>query len=117
MFTSYACGLSAMCRSSRYPVDFVQLTDVYGDGAVGIDGIEHVPECRAPDDLVDFVRRASVHGLGERFVEAVEQDEQLGVERAQVVGRARIERARLVDRMNDGPCQRKKDDAVALEFE
>src|SRR5437763_16559070 len=114
MFTSYACGLSAMCRSSRYPVDFVQLTDVYGDGAVGIERIEHVPELRAPDDLVDFVRRARVHGLGEGFVEAVKQDEQLGVERAQVVGRIGIERTGLVNRMDDGPGQREKDDAVAL---
>ena len=100
-----------------YKVVLVELADVDRHRAVGIERVEHVPELRAPDDLVDFVRRARVHGLGERFVEAVEQDEQLGVELAQVVGRAGVERARFVDRMDDGPCERKEDHTLAFEFE
>ena len=72
-------------------------------------------ESRIPHDLVGAVRRARVHGLFEGLVDARQQNEDLGLGSLELLGRPAGQRARAVDRVDDGPGERKKRHLVPLE--
>src|SRR5438132_1321905 len=85
--------------------------------AGGVILVEQTAKLGAPHHFRARVRGAGVHGLGKGLVEAVEEDEELGVAAAERVGGHAVQRTEVVDRMDDGPGQGEKDDAVALELE
>src|SRR6185295_19195192 len=64
-----------------------------------------------------FVARARMHRLRERFIDTADENEELRIGALEVLLRPSVERAGLVDRMDDGPAQRKKDHLRTLELE
>src|ERR1019366_6779937 len=69
------------------------------------------------DELVRLVGRARMHLLGEGLVDSGDEDQELEVPGPQLCLGEAPDRARLRDRMNDRPCERKEHHHRALELE
>src|SRR5438105_6492651 len=95
----------------------MELADVDADGPSLVRLIEDISELGSPDDFVGGIGRPRMHVLRERLVEAVEKDEKLDAALTQILLSPSPQRAALIDRVNDGPGERKKDDTVTLELE
>src|SRR5437588_9312974 len=95
----------------------MQLPDVDADGPSPVRLIEDISELRSPDNFFGGIGRPRVHVLREGLVEAVEKDEKLDAALAQILLSPSPQRAALIDGVNDGPGERKKDDTVPLELE
>src|SRR5436190_22111912 len=74
-------------------------------------------EPRAPGDLVIAIRISRVHRLAERVVESLDEDQDLGLQLLQIGCRLSVDRALLIDRMHDRPCQREKVNGGPFQFE
>src|SRR5437868_14326520 len=71
----------------RHPINLIQLPNIHRKPPVRPRRVESAAETRPPHDLVRAVRRTRVHVLREGLVEAVEEDEELGVALAHGLGR------------------------------
>src|SRR5438270_13759893 len=90
---------------------------VDGQGFVFTERIKDVTELSIPNHFIGRVRRAAVHGLRKSLVDAGEQDEELAARREHLVMGDALERAALVDGMNDGPAQREKRHFLPLQLQ
>src|SRR5437667_12558055 len=79
----------------RDALDLMQPRDVHAHQPLS--RREDGTEAGAPDDFVGSVRGAGVHGLGERLVEAAEENQELGLALQQILLRLAVQRALFVD--------------------